>query len=227
MFLIHTDTVRLFNRTSRNVPPSLSHCESPLTEGEGTHHLHGHFVFHPSLFEFHALHGPFSDPLSSCHWHPRLRWPPPGLPFQASRFFEAFGGDEYDEGTRWAVLIAGSNGYSNCRHQVTHLNFSTLLCFALKDGHIGPSKNHLFLYLSTNPANDKSTFLEKNSLVQPSKAVDQWDADLMHFWDKIRYRTLEVRSHRIPVNHNVKLIGKLLLGIDTGPEQLCSVRPAG
>lgn len=37
------------------------------------------------------------------------------LPSEASRFF-----DEADDsvGTRWAVLLAGSNGYWNYRHQV-------------------------------------------------------------------------------------------------------------
>lgn len=37
------------------------------------------------------------------------------LPSEASRFF-----DDADDsvGTRWAVLLAGSNGYWNYRHQV-------------------------------------------------------------------------------------------------------------
>uniref|UniRef100_I1JTV1 Legumain prodomain domain-containing protein n=1 Tax=Glycine max TaxID=3847 RepID=I1JTV1_SOYBN len=39
------------------------------------------------------------------------------LPSEASTFFKAPGGDQNDEGTRWAVLIAGSNGYWNYRHQ--------------------------------------------------------------------------------------------------------------
>lgn len=43
------------------------------------------------------------------------------LPSEASTFFKAPGGDQNDEGTRWAVLIAGSNGYWNYRHQVTFL----------------------------------------------------------------------------------------------------------
>lgn len=54
-------------------------------------------------------------------------------------------------------------------------------------GDIGLSKNNLSLYLGTNPANDKFPFLEKNSLVPPSKAVNQRDADLVHFWDKVSY----------------------------------------
>lgn len=41
------------------------------------------------------------------------------LPSEASKFFHA--SDDVDDdslGTRWAVLIAGSNGYWNYRHQV-------------------------------------------------------------------------------------------------------------
>lgn len=38
------------------------------------------------------------------------------LPSEGSRFFDA---DEIDSvGTRWAILLAGSNGYWNYRHQV-------------------------------------------------------------------------------------------------------------
>ncbi|QHO30410.1 Vacuolar-processing enzyme [Arachis hypogaea] len=41
------------------------------------------------------------------------------LPSEASRFFKAPSddGDNVEEGTRWAILIAGSNGYWNYRHQ--------------------------------------------------------------------------------------------------------------
>lgn len=54
-------------------------------------------------------------------------------------------------------------------------------------GDIGVSKDNLFLYLGTNSANDNFTFVDKNSLVPPSKAVNQRDADLIHFWDKVSY----------------------------------------
>lgn len=40
------------------------------------------------------------------------------LPSQASRFFQS--DDDNNEGTKWAILIAGSNGYWNYRHQVIH-----------------------------------------------------------------------------------------------------------
>lgn len=52
-------------------------------------------------------------------------------------------------------------------------------------GDIGLSKDNLFLYLGTNPANDNYTFIDENSLRPSSKAVNQRDADLVHFWDKV------------------------------------------
>lgn len=42
------------------------------------------------------------------------------------------------------------------------------------------------MYMGTNPANDNFTFVEDNSLrLSSSKAVNQRDADLLHFWDKV------------------------------------------
>ena len=38
---------------------------------------------------------------------------------------------------------------------------------------------------------------------------------------------LEAMSHRMHIDHSMKLIGKLLFGIERGPEVLNTVRPAG
>lgn len=43
----------------------------------------------------------------------------------------------------------------------------------------------LYLYLGTDPANDNLTYVDDNSLWAPSKAVNQRDADLLHFWHKV------------------------------------------
>ena len=43
----------------------------------------------------------------------------------------------------------------------------------------------LFSYIGTNPANDGNTFVEDNSLPSFSKAVNQRDADLVYFWQKV------------------------------------------
>lgn len=63
-------------------------------------------------------------------------------------------------------------------------------------GDISLSKDSLFLYLGTNPANDNYTFVGENSLRPSSKAVNQRDADLLHFWDKV---------YILPLIHLIKL----------------------
>ena len=52
-------------------------------------------------------------------------------------------------------------------------------------GNVGLSKDSLFLYLGTDPANDNLTFVDENSLRASSTAVNQRDADLVHFWHKV------------------------------------------
>jgi legumain len=108
-------------------------------------------------------------------------------------------------------------------------------------GDIGISKEHLFLYMGTNPANDDYTFVDENSLRAPTKAaVNQRDADLVHFWDKYRKapegslrkveaqkQVIEAMSHRAHIDHSIKLVGKLLFGIEKGPDILHAIRPAG
>jgi len=48
------------------------------------------------------------------------------------------------------------------------------------------NKEMLYLYMGTNPANDNFTVGSHNTLRSfPSKAVNQRDADLLHFWHKV------------------------------------------
>ncbi|CAB4266119.1 unnamed protein product [Prunus armeniaca] len=107
-------------------------------------------------------------------------------------------------------------------------------------GDVGLSKENLFVYMGTNPANDNYTFLGENSLRPSTKAVNQRDADLVHFWHKYRKAPegsprkiqaqkdfVEAMSHRMHMDQTMKLIGKLLFGIKKGPEVLNAVRPAG
>jgi len=107
-------------------------------------------------------------------------------------------------------------------------------------GDIGLSTDSLFMYMGTNPANDNYTFVGQNYLRPSSKAVNQRDADLVHFWDKFRKAPegsprksqaqrefLEAMSHRMHIDESMKLIGKLLFGIEKGPEVLSAVRPSG
>ncbi|XP_034683448.1 vacuolar-processing enzyme-like [Vitis riparia] len=107
-------------------------------------------------------------------------------------------------------------------------------------GDLSLNKEELVLYMGTNPANDNYTFVDNNSLRLPSKAVNQRDADLVHFWDKFRKapegsprkaeaqkQFLEAMSHRTHVDHAIKLVGRLLFGMKKGSEVLKTVRPAG
>ncbi|XP_043705645.1 vacuolar-processing enzyme-like [Telopea speciosissima] len=107
-------------------------------------------------------------------------------------------------------------------------------------GDLGLNAEHLFLYMGTNPANDNSTFIEKNYLPSFSTAVNQRDADLLHFWRKFskapegsprklaaQKQFVDFMSHRMHVDHSIKMIGKLLFGIEKGSEVLEAVRPVG
>uniref|UniRef100_A0A7N0V896 Legumain prodomain domain-containing protein n=1 Tax=Kalanchoe fedtschenkoi TaxID=63787 RepID=A0A7N0V896_KALFE len=100
------------------------------------------------------------------------------------------------------------------------------------------SRDNLYLYM--DPANDNFTFVNENSLMPPAKVVNQRDADLVHFWDKFRKapedsarkmearkQIMEAMSQRMHLDNSIKLVGRLLFGIEKGPEVLEAVRPAG
>ncbi|GER32113.1 vacuolar-processing enzyme [Striga asiatica] len=109
-------------------------------------------------------------------------------------------------------------------------------------GDLKLSLEDLFMYMGTNPANDNYTFVDNNNSLRLSfsKAVNQRDADLVHFWDKFRKapegsarkleaqkQLVEAMAHRTHIDNSIKLIGKLLFGIKKGPLVLKEVRPAG
>jgi len=107
-------------------------------------------------------------------------------------------------------------------------------------GDLQLSMDELSLYLGTNPANENFTFSESNSLRSSSKAVNQRDADLLHFWHKYqkapegsdrktesRKQFAEAMAHRMHIDASIKLLGKVLFGLEKGPEVLNAVRPTG
>ncbi|KAL9226869.1 hypothetical protein vseg_002630 [Gypsophila vaccaria] len=108
-------------------------------------------------------------------------------------------------------------------------------------GDLKLNEDALYTYMGTNPANDNITGIDDNSLRSASSvAVNQRDADLVHFWSKLRKapegtprkveaqrKFLEAMSHRVHLDNSVELIGKLLFGIEKGSEMLQIVRPAG
>ncbi|KAH9605251.1 hypothetical protein KSS87_019758 [Heliosperma pusillum] len=103
------------------------------------------------------------------------------------------------------------------------------------------NKEKVYVYIGTNPANDNITGVDNNILPSSSSvAVNQRDADLLHFWHKLRKapegssRKVEAQkkfseaiSHRVHLDDSIELIAKLLFGIEKGSEMLHIVRPAG
>lgn len=109
-------------------------------------------------------------------------------------------------------------------------------------GDLPLSKDNLYLYMGTNPANENFTFHDENSMSSSAspKAVNQRDADLLHFWHKFRKapegsekkteaqrKFTEAMSHRIHVDSSVQLIAKVLFGMEKGPEVIKTVRSSG
>lgn len=47
------------------------------------------------------------------------------------------------------------------------------------------NKESLFIYMGSNPANDNFSFIDDNRLPPFSKAVNQRDADLLYYWNKV------------------------------------------
>ncbi|XP_012448355.1 vacuolar-processing enzyme [Gossypium raimondii] len=99
-------------------------------------------------------------------------------------------------------------------------------------GDIVLSLDHLSVYFGENTA--------KYNLQPPTTAINQRDADLVHFWEKYRKapegsakkaeaqkQLVEIMSHRMHIDTSVKLIGNLLFGTEIGPDVLNVVRPAG
>ncbi|MCD9640313.1 hypothetical protein HAX54_025588 [Datura stramonium] len=89
-------------------------------------------------------------------------------------------------------------------------------------GDLHLTMDSLFNYMGTNPANDNSTYVDDNSLWASSKPVNQRDADLLHFWDKLVSGRddfmIKVRLYRmwdtINPNKNGELITVEMIFID-------------
>ncbi|XAR70813.1 Legumain [Bertholletia excelsa] len=107
-------------------------------------------------------------------------------------------------------------------------------------GDLALSLQHVYLYMGTNPKNDNKTSTDQNSLMLPSKAFNQHEADLLYFWQKFlkapegspqkveaQKRLLKAMSHRMHMDKSIDAIGKLLFGIKKGPEVLKAVRSNG
>lgn len=81
-------------------------------------------------------------------------------------------------------LFAHSVPYSQVKRRTAN-DDSAFGSHVMQYGDIALSEESLYLYMGTNPANDNYTFVDDNSLRPSSKAVNQRDADLLHFWYKV------------------------------------------
>lgn len=63
-------------------------------------------------------------------------------------------------------------------------------------GDLQLSQEKLYEYMGSNPANENFTFTNDNSLLlgPSSKAVNQRDADLLHFWYKVCQNSCFLRA---------------------------------
>ena len=52
-------------------------------------------------------------------------------------------------------------------------------------GDVGLSQANLSQYIGTN--DNYTTFVDEDSLWSPTNAIDQRDADLIHFWEKVGF----------------------------------------
>ncbi|XP_039066281.1 vacuolar-processing enzyme-like [Hibiscus syriacus] len=156
---------------------------------------------------------------------------------------------EYE--TLYSVSWMEDSAIKNLRNETLHQQYELVKrrtnngnseygSHVMQFGDIGVSKDHLFEYFGTNPMNDNFTFVDENSSEPPTKAVNQRDADLLHFWDKYRKaphgsarkvearkQFMEAMSHRMHTDNSVELIGRLLFGTERGSEVLNTFRPAG
>ncbi|GLJ23425.1 hypothetical protein SUGI_0443330 [Cryptomeria japonica] len=112
-------------------------------------------------------------------------------------------------------------------------------------GDIPISREHLFLYMGSDPENANATFTFDNGLQEifdekEARAINQRDADLLYLWQKYKRSTensiekleaqkhlVDLMTHRMHLDKSVKLIGKLLFGTERGPLVLNTVRSPG
>ncbi|KAB1210409.1 Vacuolar-processing enzyme [Morella rubra] len=85
----------------------------------------------------------------------------------------------------WWPLPPVSEQYEPVKTRTASDN-SAYSSHVMQYGDIGLSKNSLFKYIGTNPANENYTFVDENSLRSSRKVTNYRDDDFVHFWDKFR-----------------------------------------
>ncbi|XP_058068390.1 vacuolar-processing enzyme-like [Magnolia sinica] len=130
--------------------------------------------------------------------------------------------------------------YNRVKTRTANHNTYNFGSHVMQYGDVGLSKEYVFLYIGTNPANDNFSYIDENTLPAFSRSVNQRDADLLYFWNKFRKspegsprklnaqkELLDAMAHRLHIDNSIELVGKLLFGSKRGPEVLNAVRPTG
>ncbi|KAG2598457.1 hypothetical protein PVAP13_5KG347100 [Panicum virgatum] len=75
--------------------------------------------------------------------------------------------------------------YNLVKDRTSVHNTYTYGSHVMQYGSLNLNVQHLSSYIGTNPANDGNKFVEGNSLPSSTRAVNQRDADLVYFWQKV------------------------------------------
>ncbi|RRT44549.1 hypothetical protein B296_00043676 [Ensete ventricosum] len=144
---------------------------------------------------------------------------------------------EETSGTRWALLVAGSSGYGNYRHQVVELGgfLMSNVCHAyqlLRRGGLKEENIVVMMYddIANNPLNPRPGVIINHPQghdvyagVPKYERLDESSEDKRRIFMEIT----ETMMHRTHLDRSIDLIGKLIFGSNSGPAILRAVRPSG
>ncbi|KAK8931262.1 hypothetical protein KSP39_PZI016108 [Platanthera zijinensis] len=130
--------------------------------------------------------------------------------------------------------------YKQVQTRTSVHNTYNLGSHVMQYGELDLNKEHVFVYIGSNPANDNSTFVEDNLLLSAQNPVNQRDADLVYYWHKYRNspigsskkleaqkELLDIMTHRLHIDNSISLVGKLLFGSERSMEVLSAIRSTG
>nr|5ZBI_A Chain A, Peptide asparaginyl ligase [Viola canadensis]5ZBI_B Chain B, Peptide asparaginyl ligase [Viola canadensis] len=151
-------------------------------------------------------------------------------------------------GDLYSVTWMEDSDVYNLRTQTLHQQYELVknkIAYASTVSQFGDfpiSKDSLFEYMGTDPANEKRQYEDEEKSSSPHVgAVHQREADLHHFWDKYqkasegsrnkvdaRKQLVEVMLHRMHVDDSIESIAKLLFGSGAkASEMMNTIRPPG
>lgn len=70
-------------------------------------------------------------------------------------------------------------------------------------GNLGLNADRLSLYMGSNPVNDNATFVDDNSLPSFSRSVNQREADLVYYWQKVSFLALDLYGRGTSSKHTL------------------------